>query len=80
MKYMVCEIIKHYHEVDIDEELDIEDVVKTAELNLCLSDNGAEAIADILQKYKDKYGFDYMIKADHYGKESVELSVIEEID
>ena len=77
---MIREIVKHYHEIDINEELDIEDVVKAAELNLCLFDNGAEAIADILQKYKDKYGFDYMIKADHFGKDSVELSVIEEID
>ena len=80
MKYMVCEVVKHYHEIEIDDELEVLDIVNQAETMMDLHDSGVESLIYLLEKYRDKFGFDFCIKADYCGKESVELSVVKEID
>lgn len=80
MKVMVCEIVRHYHEVELDDELDVEDIVKRAMDNNRMYDTGYEAIEDILKKYEDKYGFSYKIKANACGTEVEDMSVIGEMD
>lgn len=80
MKVMVCEIVRHYHEVELDDELNAEDVVQRATDDSCMYDTGYEAIETYLQAYKDKYGFDYKVKPNACGTEVAEMYVVEEID
>lgn len=68
MKYCICEVVRHYHEVDIDEnELDIEEIVEKAKSQASRYDTGYESIESILKKYEDKYGFEYSVKPNYCG-------------
>lgn len=68
MKYCICEVVRHYHEVDIDEnELDIEEIVEKAKDQASRYDTGYESIESILKKYEDKYGFGYSVKPNYCG-------------
>ena len=58
-KFVVCETIRQYHEVDIDDELVINVLVNQANRLLDKFDSGAEALEYILKLYQERYGFDY---------------------
>lgn len=77
--FLICERVNHFHSVTLDEELDIEDIVSKATDNVKLYDAGYEAISDILNKYKEKYGFDYEVKSNDCGTEVLGMDVIEEM-
>lgn len=74
-KYVIAETVTHYHMVEIDDELDIEDVVKTAK-SLLSTATGYEAIEDILQYHKEEHGFDYTIKPNYCGTCSENIEVM----
>lgn len=80
MKVMVCEIVRHYHEVELDNELYVEDVVTRAMNNNRMYDTGYQAIEGYLQTYKDRYGFDYKVKPNACGTEVEDMYVVDEID
>lgn len=80
MKYLVCETVKHYHMIDIDEELDAESVVNEAFDNVESFDNGVEAVKEELSKYDVLYGFRFDIKPDFGGTETVSMTITEEMD
>lgn len=76
----ICEVIKCYHLIEVDDELDIEEIVQAANHNSSRCDSGCEAIKDQLDKLKDTYGFDYEIKEKHCGVEIESIYVIGEVD
>lgn len=80
VKYLVCETVKHYHLIDIDEELDAENVVNEAFDNVESFDNGVEAVKEELSKYDVLYGFRFDIKPDFGGPETVSMTITEEMD
>ena len=70
-KFVVCETIRQYHEVDIDDELVISVLVNQANRLLDKFD---------LKLYQERYGFDYNLKNCGCGQETVDISVHDEID
>lgn len=73
-KYVIAETVTHYHMVEIDDELNIEDVVETANPLLSLA-TGFKAIEDILQYHKEEHGFDYTVKPNYCGTCSEGLEI-----
>ena len=55
-KYMIKETVNHWHEFVCDSELDIENIVDKAFDDIKRYETGYEAIADALEKYKEKMG------------------------
>ena len=78
-KFVICETVVHYHEVEVDEEIDIEKVVEDANRLIKMS-SGVEALNDILEDYKYHHGLDYDIKADFCGTSTENLTVYDEAD
>lgn len=79
-KFVIKETVNHYHEVEIDEELDIEDIVACANASSRLYNTGYEALEDKLKQYKERYGFDYNVKPNYCGTEIVNMEVEDEVD
>ena len=78
-KFVICETVIHYHEVEVDEEIDIEKVVEDANRLIKMS-SGVEALNDVLEDYKYHHGLDYDIKADFCGTSTENLTVYDEAD
>lgn len=74
-RYMINELVNHYHMVEIDDELDIENIVETAKPLLAMA-TGYEAIEDILQYHKEEHGLNYMIKPNYCGARSENIEVV----
>lgn len=79
MKYLICETVKHFHEIDIDDEIEIYSLMDKTRDILSLYDTGYEAIESILKRYKDKYNFDYNVLPNACGTEIVDIHAIDEI-
>ena len=83
MKVMLSETVTHFHEVELSDELDIEQILDMANRLKKQCDNGCEAIETVLQAYKNKFGdgFDYNVVPNACGTEFEELNyeyIIEE--
>lgn len=65
-KYVVREVVNHYHLIEVDDEVDICNVIKEAKTLLHRA-TGFEAIEDVLNDYQNKYGFDYTVKPNYCG-------------
>ena len=81
VKYMIKETVNHFHQIEVDEELEPEimQIVKAAELSAPSYDTGYESLGAILQKGKDNYGFEYKIEPNYCGTEVVAMDVVDEI-
>lgn len=79
-KYMVRELVELFHEVELDDELNIEKVVNLANENQKLYDSGYEAIGNILLKYKQHYGFEYHVNPRKYGTNTITLDIVDEME
>ena len=79
-KYMVKETVNHWHEVCVSDELDIENIVDKALDESRQYNTGHEAIAYALEKYKDKYGFEYEVKPNFCGTDVIGMEVMDEIE
>lgn len=77
--FMLKEVVAHYHTITLDEELDIDEVVNWAKANNKLYDTGYEAVNALLSKYKEKYGFDFEVKANDCGTEVLDMDIVEEM-
>lgn len=78
-KYMVKEIVEHYHEVEIDDELNIEEIITKASRVNRMYDTGYAAIEATLQWYQDHYGFEFAMKSNACGTDSIEMDVVDEL-
>lgn len=77
-KIVVCEVVYRYHEVEIDEELDEDEIVDEARERVDrFNESGAEAL-DIVLGYQYKHnGFDYKLKNSYCGEKTENLLVVE---
>lgn len=80
MKYMIREKVEHYHEIDIDDELDMEQILSQVESIGIKFDNALEGIDYILNKYQKEYNKNYTIKPNACGQETVSVEIIDELD
>lgn len=78
--YEICETVRHWHLVTVDDEVNIEDVIKQCNDNLPRYDTGYEAIEDVLEDIKDRYGLEFEMKKNYCGTESEGLSVMDEVE
>lgn len=74
-RYVVTETVNHYHMVEIDDELDIEDIVKSARQDI-KNNTGYESLESKLKHYQSLYNFDYSIKPNYCGTSCVSMYVI----
>ena len=74
MKVMLSEIVTHYHSVELSDELDIEQILEKANGLKKRCDTGYEAIATVLEAYKNKFGLDYKVTPNACGTEFEELN------
>ena len=66
-KYIISENVVHYHEVEIDDELDILDIVNQASELAGNRYTGYEALEELLSRYQEKFGFEYSVKPNYCG-------------
>lgn len=71
---MLSEKVVHYHEIELSDELDIEKILEMANSLKKRCDTGHEAIATVLNAYKNKFGFDYKVTPNACGTEFEELN------
>ena len=80
MKILVRETVSHFHEVELSDELDVEQVLNMSNALRNRYNTGYEAIEAVLQTYKDKHGdaFDYEVKPNYCGAkcESIDYETV----
>lgn len=69
MKAILSETVTYFHEVDISDELDIDQIIEMANKLKKRCDTGLEAISVVLEAYQKKFGFDYHITPNACGTE-----------
>ena len=74
MKIMVSETVTHYHEIELSEELDIEQILEMANRLKKRCNTGYEAVTTVLEAYKKKFGFEYEVIPNACGTEFEELN------
>ena len=75
MKILVRETVTHFHEVELSDELDIEQVLDVASSCRNQYSTGYEAIEAVLQAYKNRYGeaFDFNVQPNFCGAKCEEI-------
>lgn len=69
MKLMLSENVTHFHEIELSDELDIEKILEMANSLKKRCDTGYEALATVLNAYKNKFGFEYKVTPNACGTE-----------
>lgn len=77
-KYVITELVARYHQVEVDDEINIEEVINSADSLKHRYDSGCDAIEAVLRQYEDKYGFEYSVYEDECGTSVESISVAEE--
>ena len=75
MKVLVRETVTHFHEVEMSDELDVEQIIDTANDARNQFNTGYEAIDAVLRAYKNRYGeaFDYNVEPNFCGPKCEEI-------
>lgn len=79
-KFLVKEVVNHFHTITLDEEISIENLIEQANRMANMYDTGYKAIGEILERYKDKYGFEYDVEANGCGTETLEIELVDEVE
>ena len=66
---MLSETVTHYHSVELSDELDIEQILNMANSLKKRFNTGYEAVATVLEAYKNKFGLDYKVTPNACGTE-----------
>lgn len=74
MKMLVSEKVIHFHEIEMSDELDIEQILDMANRLKKRCDTGYEAVATVLEAYKNKFGFEYTINPNDCGTKFEEVN------
>lgn len=77
--YMISETVVHYHEICVDDEIDVEQLVSDATQLKRMYDTGYEAVEAILKRYEKKYGFEYAIVPNACGTDIVNMDIVDEM-
>lgn len=67
-QYKIAETVTHYHMIEIDDDIDINEVINSARGLLPISMTGVDAIETVLDNDKKKSNTDYIIHRDYYGE------------
>lgn len=77
----VCEVIKCYHLIEVDDEVDVEELIQLANYESGRHESGScGSVRAQLERLKDTYGFDYEIKLSYCGTEVDGISIVDEVD
>lgn len=79
-KYMLCERANHYHEVEVDDEVDIEGVLDKAFEEKDRYNTGYESIEDTLLQLRKMFGFGFKLSPNACGTETIGFDIIDELD
>ena len=77
--YIFKETVNHFHQVEMDDEIDLEAMMMWLELNAYRYETGYEAITAYLSDKKAMYGFDFDVKPNYCGTEILDLQIEEEV-
>lgn len=69
MKVMLSETVTHYHEVELSNEIELQEIIDKANGLKKRCDTGYEAVATVLEAYKNKFGFEYKVTPNACGTE-----------
>ena len=69
MKVMLSETVTHYHEVELSNELNLQEIIDKSNGLKKRCDTGYEAVATVLEAYKNKFGLDYKVTPNACGTE-----------
>lgn len=69
MKVMLSETATHYHEVELSNELNLQEIIDKSNRLKKRCDTGYEAVATVLEAYKNKFGLDYKVTPNACGTE-----------
>lgn len=69
MKVMLSETATHYHEVELSNELNLQEIIDKSNELKKRCDTGYEAVATVLEAYKNKFGLDYKVTPNACGTE-----------
>ena len=69
MKVILSENVTHYHEVELSNELGLQEIIDKANGLKKRCDTGYEAVATVLEAYKNKFGLDYKVTPNACGTE-----------
>lgn len=69
MKVMLSETVTHYHEVELSNEIELQEIIDKANGLKKRCDTGYEAVATVLEAYKHKFGLDYKVTPNACGTE-----------
>lgn len=80
-KYMIKETVDHFHEIEIDDELELHlgEIIQLANEIKHGFNTGYETLDCILQKYKNEYGFIFRIKPNSCGTDVLNMEVVDEL-
>lgn len=76
MKIIVCETVRHYHQIEVEEGLDWEEIMSKAKKELKSSETGYEAIENTL----NHYGIEHSIEPNYCGTECDDIEIIDTIE
>lgn len=80
-QYEICEVVKHYHLVGIDDEIEIEEIIAKANDRVEKGfGSGRECLEEILEVYKGRFGFDYQFKPNYCGTETEDMNIVDEVN
>ena len=77
--YVIKETVNHFHQVTLDDELDMDAMMMWLELNAYRYETGYEAIAAYLASKKMVYSFDFDVKPNYCGTEIVNMEIEQEV-
>ena len=80
MRYIVEEVVSHYHIVETSEEVDMEQVITMAASNINRFDTGYEAIKDVLWRMADKCNIEYNVIPNYCGTKTVDMALYDEME
>lgn len=77
--YVIKETVNHFHQVTLDDELDMDAMMMWLELNAYRYETGYEAISAYLTSRKMAYGFDFDVKPNYCGTEIVNMEIEQKV-
>lgn len=69
MQILLSETVTHFHKIELSDEIDIEQMLRQANCLKNRCDTGYEAVANVLEDYKNKFGFEYIVTPNVCGTE-----------
>lgn len=73
MRLILAETVVHYHMIEMDDEIPVDEALAQARELVADNHAGYEAMDTVLNRYKQQYGFEYELKPNYCGTDCVHL-------